>query len=50
VEYKSKGDTGNNWGDWDHFKIILKILEKLNRKLQKTAILGTTHTLRKVLM
>ena len=26
VEGKNKGDTSNNRGDWDHFKIIQKIL------------------------
>jgi hypothetical protein len=27
VECKSKGDTGYNWSEWDHFKIIQKIRE-----------------------
>jgi hypothetical protein len=22
VECKNKGDTSNNWSDWDHFQII----------------------------
>ena len=25
---KSKGDTSNNWSDWDHFQIIQKIRER----------------------
>ena len=42
-------------GDWKHFKITQTIPEQHTRKheikeLQKTAILGTTHILRKVLM
>jgi len=27
-----KGDTGNNRGDWDYFKVIQKILEQHTRK------------------
>jgi len=55
VECKNKGDTINNKGDSDYFKVIQKIREQHNRKhevkeLQKTAILGTAHILRKVLM
>jgi vancomycin permeability regulator SanA len=37
--------NSNNWSNWNHYKIIQKIQE-----LQKTAILGTAHILRKVLM
>ena len=49
------GDTGNNGGDWDYFKVIQKLREQLPGKhevkeLQKTDILGTAHILRKVLM
>jgi len=55
AECKNKGDTSNNRGDWDCFKVIQKIREQNTRKhevkeLQKTAILGTAHMLRKVLM
>jgi hypothetical protein len=54
VECKNKGDTSNNWSDWDHFQIIQKIHERHTgnhdiKELQKTAILGTAHILRKVL-
>jgi len=55
VECKNKGDTSNNSGDWDYFKVIQKIREQHTRKkhevkeLQKIATLGTAHTLRKVL-
>ena len=45
----------NNRSDWDHFKIIQKIHKQHTRnhevkELQKTAILGTAHIHRKVLM
>jgi hypothetical protein len=55
VECKNKGDASNNRGNWNHFKILQKILEQRTRKeevkeLQKTAILGTAHILRKLLM
>jgi hypothetical protein len=29
---KNKGDTSNNWRDWNHFKIIQKIREQHSRK------------------
>ena len=29
---KSKGDTNNNRGDWDYFKVIQKIREQDTRK------------------
>ena len=29
---KNKGDTSNNWSDWDHFQIIQKIRERHTRK------------------
>jgi hypothetical protein len=32
VECKHKGDTSNNWSDWNHFKIIQKIREHHTRK------------------
>ena len=52
---KIKDDTSNNRGNWNHFKIIEKIPEQQPGKyeiteLQKTAILGTAHILRQVLM
>jgi hypothetical protein len=54
VECKNKGDTSNNWSDWNYFKIIQKIHGSTPgnhevRELQKRAILGTAHILRKVL-
>ena len=27
VDCKNKGDTSNNWSDWNHFQIIQKIRE-----------------------
>ena len=32
VECKNKGDTRNNRGDWDYFKVIQKIREQHTRK------------------
>jgi len=32
VERKNKGDTSNNRGDWDYFKVIQKIREQHARK------------------
>jgi len=32
VECKNKGDTSNNRGDWDYFKVIQKIREQHTRK------------------
>jgi len=32
VECKNKGDTSNNRGDWDYFKVIKKIREQHTRK------------------
>jgi len=29
---QNKGDTSNNWSDWDHFQIIQKMRERHNRK------------------
>jgi hypothetical protein len=29
---KNKGDTSNNWSDWNYFKIIQKIREQHSRK------------------
>jgi len=54
VECKNKGDTSNNRGDWGCFKVIHKIRnipgKQEVKELQKTAILGTAHILRKVLI
>ena len=30
---KNKGDTSNNRGDWDYFKVIQKIREQHTRKM-----------------
>jgi hypothetical protein len=54
VECKNKGDTGNNWSGWNHLKSFRKYVSNIAgnhevRELQKTAILGTAHILRKVL-
>ena len=32
VECKNKGDTSNNRGDWDYFKVIQQIREQHTRK------------------
>jgi len=32
AECKNKGDTSNNRGDWDYFKVIQKIREQHTRK------------------
>jgi len=55
VECKNKGDTSNTKGDWDYFKVIRKHVSNIPGKhevkeLHNTAILGTAHILRKVLM
>ena len=41
VECKNKGDTGNNRGDWDYFKVIQKIRER--HTTRKTLSQGTTE-------
>ena len=33
VKCKNKGDTSNNRGDWDYFKVIQKIREQHTRKI-----------------
>jgi len=53
VECEKKHDTSNNRGGWNHFKITQTIPEQHTRKaiikeVQKTAILGPVHLLRKV--
>jgi hypothetical protein len=56
VEYKNKGDSSsNNMRYWEHFKSFRKYVSNIPgnhevKELQKTAILGTAHILRKVLM
>jgi hypothetical protein len=55
VECKNKGDASNNRSNWTISKSFRKYLSSIPGKhdikeLQKTAILGTAHTLRKVLM
>jgi hypothetical protein len=32
MECTNKGDTSNNWSDWNHFRIIQKIRERHTRK------------------
>ena len=32
VECKNEGDTSNNRGDWDYFRVIQKIREQHTRK------------------
>ena len=54
MEGKNKGDSSNNRSDWDHFKSFRKYISNIPgnhevKELQKTAILGTAHILRKVL-
>jgi hypothetical protein len=59
AECKNKSDTNNKKGNWDHFRIIQKGPEQQMpylpgkqeiKELQKTAILGTAHIPRKVMM
>jgi hypothetical protein len=56
VECKNKGDTSNNRGDWDYIsKSFRKYVSNIPGKhevkeLHKTAIMGTAHILRKILM
>jgi hypothetical protein len=55
VECQSKSDGSNNKGDWDRLKITQTIPQQHMGKhkikeQQTTAILGTAHKLRKVLM
>jgi len=50
----NNNNNNNNWSDWDHFKSIRKYASNIPgnhdvREMQKTAILGTAHILRKVL-
>ena len=55
MECENKSDTGNNRDDWNHFKITQTVPKQHTRKheikeLQKTAVSGTAHILREVLM
>jgi hypothetical protein len=55
VECANKSDTGNNWVNWNRFKITQTIPEQHTGKhgikeLQKTAILCTAHLLWEVLV
>jgi hypothetical protein len=49
-ECKNKGDASNNSGNWNHFKILQKILERLTRKARyqgsaENSYIGhSTHT------
>ena len=52
---KNKCDAINNNGSWNHLQLFGKHLNEIPGKremkgIQKTAILGTAHMLRKVLM
>ena len=54
VEGKNKGDTSNNMSDWHNSKSFRKYINNIPgnhevKELQKTAILGTAHILRKML-
>ena len=55
VGCENEGDTSNNRGNWDHLKTFRKYVSNIPgnhevKELQKTAILGTAHILRKILM
>jgi hypothetical protein len=57
TECKNKTGTSNNRGNWYHSKIIPRIPQDTRipgkhkfTELQKTATLGTAHTVREVLM
>jgi hypothetical protein len=54
VEPEMYGCTGNNWSHWNISRNLRENLEAVPGKhsidsVQKTAILGTAHTIRKVL-
>ena len=48
MECKNRGDTSNNRGDWDYFKVIQKIREQYSGKtgfsLQQLAAPNLQHT------
>jgi hypothetical protein len=55
VECESKCDTSKNRGDWTISKSLRQYIKYIPgkyeiKKPQKTAVLGTAHKLRKVLM
>ena len=54
VECESKRDTGKNKGELNYFKITEYLSDIRGNheitELQKTAVLGTAHILREVLM
>jgi hypothetical protein len=56
VECENKSDTGNNMGEWNHFKITQTIPEQHTRNARnlrnrkKAAALGAARILRKVIM
>ena len=51
MEFKSKSVTSSNRGNWKHFIFTHTIKGKNEiNELQNTAVLGTVHILRKVLM
>jgi hypothetical protein len=43
-------ETSNNGSNWNHFKIIQKILYQKIKEVKETAILGSTHILQKLPM
>ena len=53
MECENKSDTGNNRGEWKYFKITEYLSnmpgEHEIKEIQKTAVLGTAHVLRRVL-
>ena len=50
VKHAMYGCTGNNWSHWNSNEKLKKKFGKHSiDSVQKTAILGTAHTIRKVL-
>jgi hypothetical protein len=52
---ENQGKTCNNIGDWDHSKSFREYVSNIPenhefKELQKTAMFGTAHILRKVLL
>ena len=55
MKCKNRGETSNNRSDWDYLKSFRKYVSNIPGKhevkeLQKTAILGIAHIIRKVLV
>ena len=56
VECKNKSDTSNNWGYWNHRKLLQKISDqhtgkhKIQELKKQPYYIYTVHMLRKVLM